>query len=108
MISYKSYNYPAYTYNNFSSHMPQYSSLHTRKYPKIKDSQTQSNQYLTKTNIIKSDKSSNPKYIKPILEIFGIKLYFDDILLLCLIFLLYSEGIKDSFLFIILILLLLN
>lgn len=43
-----------------------------------------------------------------IFEIFGLKLYFDDILLICLIFFLYNEGIKDYYLFISLILLLLS
>lgn len=42
------------------------------------------------------------------LEIFGIKLYFDDILIIALIFFLYSEGVQDNFLFISLILLLLS
>ncbi|MBO5004819.1 MAG: hypothetical protein J6D03_06210 [Clostridia bacterium] len=41
-------------------------------------------------------------------EIFGIKLFFDDILLICLIFFLYNEGVKDQYLFISLILLLLS
>lgn len=43
-----------------------------------------------------------------IFEIFGIKLHFDDILLICLIFFLYNEGVKDEYLFIALILLLLS
>ncbi len=43
-----------------------------------------------------------------IFEIFGIKLYFDDILLIALIFFLYNEGVEDNFLFISLILLLLS
>ena len=43
-----------------------------------------------------------------VFEIFGIKLHFDDILLICLIFFLYSEGVKDDYLFISLILLLLS
>lgn len=43
-----------------------------------------------------------------IFEIFGIKLHFDDILLICLIFFLYNEGVKDESLFITLILLLLS
>lgn len=60
---------------------------------------------------------SNPKNMdselsrseeKEVFEIFGIKLYFDDILLICLIFFLYNEGVKDQSLFIILILLLLT
>lgn len=43
-----------------------------------------------------------------IFEIFGIKLHYDDILLICLIFFLYKEGVKDESLFISLILLLLS
>ena len=46
--------------------------------------------------------------LKEIFEIFGLKLYFDDILLICLIFFLYNEGVKDYYLFISLILLLLT
>lgn len=42
------------------------------------------------------------------LEILGIKLYSDDILLLCLIFFLYKEGVQDEYLFIALIMLLLS
>ncbi len=44
----------------------------------------------------------------PIFEIFGVKLFFDDILLISLIFFLYNEGVKDQSLFISLILLLLS
>ena len=44
----------------------------------------------------------------PIFEIFGIKLYFDDILLIALIFFLYDEGVQDNMLFIALVLLLLS
>lgn len=43
-----------------------------------------------------------------VFEIFGIKLYFDDILLISLIFFLYQEGVQDSMLFMALILLLLS
>lgn len=41
-------------------------------------------------------------------EIFGLKLYFDDILIMCLLFFLYTEGIQDQELFLCLILLLLS
>ena len=50
------------------------------------------------------DKNSNNEYF----EILGIKLFFDDIIIICLLFFLYNEGVKDQFLFIILILLLLS
>lgn len=61
-----------------------------------------------------TNENSNQKKIPPkanndtIFEIFGIKLYFDDILLICLIFFLYNEGVQDQYLFIALILLLLS
>lgn len=41
-------------------------------------------------------------------EIFGITLHFDDVLLICLLFFLYNEGVNDQLLFISLILLLLS
>ena len=41
-------------------------------------------------------------------EILGIKLSYDDILLIFLIFFLYTEGVKDDFLFIALVLLLIS
>lgn len=44
----------------------------------------------------------------PLFQILGISLYFDDILILCLLFFLYQEGVKDQSLFISLILLLLS
>lgn len=56
-----------------------------------------------KNNSKKSD--SNSDYF---FELFSLKLYFDDILLICLIFFLYQEGVKDDELFISLILLLLS
>ena len=41
-------------------------------------------------------------------DIFGIRLYYDDILLISLIFFLYTEGVEDNSIFIALILLLLS
>ena len=52
--------------------------------------------------------SSNETKETPLFQIFGINLYSDDILLICLIFFLYQEGVKDDGLFIALILLLLS
>ena len=52
----------------------------------------------------KDEKSSKNEF----LEIFGIKLYFDDLMIISLLFFLYSEGVNDYYLFITLILLLLT
>lgn len=41
-------------------------------------------------------------------EIFGLKLFFDDILIICILFFLYTEKVHDDELFICLILLLLT
>ena len=41
-------------------------------------------------------------------EIFGIRLYFDDILILCLLYFLYKEDVHDEMLFFALILLLIT
>ena len=41
-------------------------------------------------------------------DLFGLKIYNDDVLLVSLLYFLYSEGVKDDGLFIVLILLLLS
>ena len=63
----------------------------------------------TKKNI--SSNTSNSRYSlnnedSPIFEILGIKLYSDDIIILCLLFFLYKEKVHDEILYIILFLLL--
>lgn len=49
--------------------------------------------------------NNNDNYL---FDLFGLKLYTDDVLLVSLIYFLYSEGVKDENLFIVLILLLLS
>ena len=66
-------------------------------------SHTESDDSNKKNNSKKSNSGSDCFF-----ELFGLKLYFDDILLICLIFFLYQEGVKDDELFISLILLLLS
>lgn len=45
---------------------------------------------------------------EPVIEIMGIQLYLDDLMILCLLYFLYKEKVDDEFLFIELILLLLS
>ncbi len=42
------------------------------------------------------------------IELFNMKFYFDDLLILCLLFFLYKENVHDEILYVILILLLLS
>lgn len=52
----------------------------------------------------KSSKSANPVWM----DLFGIKLYFDDVLILSLLFFLYNEEVKDEGLFLALVMLLIS
>lgn len=68
---------------------------------------------LNKNNLAQEKHTQNNMVIEEkneleVFEIFGLRLHFDDILLICLIFFLYNEGVKDYYLFISLILLLLS
>lgn len=57
-------------------------------------------------NFLNDSKASKDNSEAPLFELFGISLYFDDILIICLILFLYNEGVKDESLFIALIMLL--
>lgn len=87
----KSNNIFSKNYNNFQSTNPSIVSI-----PITAD--YQNNSYK------QNKKESNTDYI----DILGIKLKFDDILLILLLYFLYLENVKDTYLYFILILLLLN
>ena len=89
-----------------------YYSYPQNAHPKNKSEYHNNRENSLHNNIMEtSPDNKNPKdddYNNNIIEILGIKLHQDDILLICLIFFLYQEGVKDEFLFIVLILLLLT
>lgn len=60
------------------------------------------------SNNTSNDNTSETRSDSPIFQLFGINLYFDDLLIIGLIWFLYNEGVKDEELFIALILLLLS
>ena len=87
------------------------------KYPQINYNYHKKDYENNNTNFY-NDASSNIKtnnkqkqeiqknFESPIFNVFGISLYFDDILLICLILFLLNENIDDDLLYIVLILLL--
>lgn len=91
--------YPRKNYNNTMYGSPYYSSTSQAISSPCPDSCTKDT---TKTE------TPETKEENPFFEILGVKLYFDDILILCLLFFLYNEGVKDYSLFISLVLLLLS
>lgn len=73
-------------------------------------SQTTSNKEKIIDNTLE-DKQKASEYTdssEAFFELFGLKLYFDDILIICILFFLYTEKVKNDELFICLILLLLT
>lgn len=92
------YRYPSYrsSYQTYST-----PSNFSRKEQKKEIPKEKSNEEKRNTKVGNEENA-------PLFEIFGISLYFDDILLVCLIFFLYQEGVEDQSLFIALILLLLS
>ena len=92
-----------YNLNNF------YNNIYNQNSQKNINPKTKNNLNCTLNETVE-EKSIESKeiYEDKLFEVFGLKLFFDDILLICLIFFLYNEGVKDYYLFISLILLLLS
>lgn len=94
------YNYPYYRYyNNYSKNNVQ----ELESTNKQKDSITTSNSN-EDSNTTDSRFSSSSEQV--IFEIFGLKLYLDDLIILCVLFFLYQQNVQDEMLYIILFLLL--
>lgn len=58
-------------------------------------------------NISSSSETSQDSY-SPIFSFLGLNIYFDDVLIVCILFFLYNEHVDDPFLFITLVLLLMS
>lgn len=99
-INYSKYNY--YPYYNRKKNLPK------NEYLNNNPNCTSKNNMQNLMPAPCDESSKHEKKSNVIFEIFGIKLYYDDILLLSLILFLYKEGVKDQYLFISLILLLLS
>lgn len=114
--------HPYHTYHSFSSHMRPPPSYVKKKNEQMEHSHClnssyqETNKFLnsTCTNSNKNDFSSecidtaSNTTDEQVFEIFGIKLASDDLLILALLFFLYKEEVKDIYLYITLILLLIS
>ena len=81
---------------------------HDSRFYKHKDSQKKSSKYNHFGPIHFANSFSLTDLEEPVLEILGIELYLDDIIILGLLFFLYKEDVQDEMLFLSLILLLLT
>jgi hypothetical protein len=68
------------------------------------------NTNMKQKNIKKTEnsESNDPESSECFFEIFGLKLHFDDVLIICILFFLYKEEVHDEELFLCLVLLLIS
>lgn len=113
---------PAYTFQDSTKNSSNYSNI--EDYISSNKSQENQEDSCKIENSVQADKKKTSRYNsfgpinfqnpfsadydKPVLELLGIQLYLDDIIILSLLFFLYKEEVKDEMLFISLILLLLS
>lgn len=90
-------NAPNYGYNYGKNFSPNF----TPPSPEQKEYDAPDNQQ-------RSFKKANNSNENVWLDLFGLKLYFDDVLILSLLFFLYKENVKDEGLFLALVLLLIS
>lgn len=89
---------PPYYYKNYNKNIPKFYQPPTLKPPLEQSEKANKKEPNTK-------KSDSFEYF---FELFGIKLFFDDILIICILFFLYKEEVKDFELFLCLIMLLIS
>ena len=70
----------------------------------LQDYEANENKHTQKDSLAQESRFIKQDYI----DLFGIKLHFDDILILLILYFLYTEDVKDMYLFITLVLLLLT
>lgn len=118
MFNYPYIGYPFYNnYNRYSSNYTNNpwhnqsihkksnkNNLNNNNDTNLLSSSNENNKYKNNCNNEKNNTKSKLDHI----DILGIDLYFDDILLILLIYFLYTEGVKDIYLFFVLVLLLLT
>lgn len=95
------FNFP-YFYNNYN-----------RKYSPLEHSQNQvpnQSSKIENASTLKASENNENFSEAPecLFEFFGLKLYFDDLLIICILIFLYKEDVRDEELFLCLMLLLLS
>jgi hypothetical protein len=96
------YGFPFQYYNpyNYKPRTP----ISKTTQPPVENFQTPLEKLSTSQNSNRHQKTQDPVW----LDLFGIKLHFDDVLILSLLFFLYKEDVKDEGLFLALVLLLIT
>ena len=99
----KNYNFS----KNIQNNNPNYQFSNTANHFKF-SSNKQRRDYSINCGPVNAKKEKHQSYNSAVFNILGINLYFDDVLIILVIFFLYNENVNDPYLFIVLILLLLT
>lgn len=92
--------------NSYSATINQYSPNFQRA--EVNNYNNKAKSRATKINGFSDFNKQNSTQPYPIFNLLGLNIYFDDILIVCILFFLYSEHVDDPFLFIVLVLLLMS
>lgn len=105
-----SLNFPFFRFPKNNIYNPQFNRYKKSKHYDTDDQWSPPNKpmYQSKKGNFSSTTEEKVSTEKDFFDIFGIRLYHEDILLISLIFFLYEEGVDDTGLFIALIMLLLS
>lgn len=104
------YNYPFFGFPNYYNHsrnMPFMTSAPSPSYSSFVKKQPYANAYNHEKNNSSNTQKRDDKQTS-FLNLFGISLNFDDVLLICVILFLYNEKVDDYYLLFALIMLLLT
>lgn len=102
------YNYYHKNYRSFPNNVSGNIACNTPiNYTYINDSNPNQKKHSLPSENVFHDKHQ-PEEFECFFELFGLKLHFDDVLIICILFFLYNEDVHDYELFLCLILLLLS
>lgn len=97
-----------YQDKNYSSNIPRNNNIpkdNTRTSSQAKENSNKHNAKHSKTDNCNSQDCQDSS---PMFNLLGLNIYFDDILIICVLFFLYNEGVNDPYLFLTLVLLLMS
>lgn len=117
MLIYPRYPFPNYYYKKNNNYNNLNKQTNTNTNTNSKQNNKEKNRITKNSNTINTLISLGPLNFningltnneEPIFEMFGIQLYLDDIIILCILFFLYKEKVDDNLLYLSLILILLS
>lgn len=97
-----------YQEKNYSSNIPRNNNILKDNTRTNFQTRENPNNHNTKYSKFDNFNSRSCQDSSPMSNLLGLNIYFDDILIICVLFFLYNEGVNDPYLFLTLVLLLMS